>query len=304
LRCFAFFAVLALIISACGVSRGSDLAAASITFSDGSTVSIDGNEFREVSGSIRGSEDFLALSGLPADTIDTLSLTQMVQAEVVTHLLDINGASISSADLVAGRDDLKLQLDSLVQQGAPALTGEDGQPVDPAAMAGQINNDLAPYLDVLAVLITSSDALPDVLAANGEAGAEIPCVSHILVEALEEAEEISGLLDDGGDFAELAIERSTDPGSGQFGGELGCSPVDAWVPEFRDAVLAAEVGVVTAPVQSQFGYHIILVTGTESDNTTLGNDALEAEFAEITVDIDPAIGAWDSIGNEVVAATS
>jgi hypothetical protein len=89
--------VLALIISACGVSRGSDLAAASITFSDGSTVSIDGNEFREVSGSIRGSEDFLALSGLPADTIDTLSLTQMVQAEVVTHLLDINGASISSS---------------------------------------------------------------------------------------------------------------------------------------------------------------------------------------------------------------
>jgi peptidyl-prolyl cis-trans isomerase C len=86
--------------------------------------------------------------------------------------------------------------------------------------------------------------------------------SHILVETEEEAREIIGLLDDGADFATLANERSTGP-SGPDGGDLGyfgAGPT-RMVPEFEEAAFALEVGNYTAdPVQTQFGWHVILVT--------------------------------------------
>ena len=86
--------------------------------------------------------------------------------------------------------------------------------------------------------------------------------SHILVETEEEAREIIGLLDEGGDFATLANERSTGP-SGPDGGDLGyfgAGPT-RMVPAFEEAAFALEVGAYTAePVQTQFGWHVILVT--------------------------------------------
>ncbi len=86
------------------------------------------------------------------------------------------------------------------------------------------------------------------------------CSSHILVETIEEANEIVGLLAAGGDFAELAVERSTDPGSGAQGGDLGCVPFGSFVPEFEQAAQSATIGEVTDPVESQFGFHLILVS--------------------------------------------
>ena len=86
--------------------------------------------------------------------------------------------------------------------------------------------------------------------------------SHILVETEEEATEIIGLLDDGGDFAALAAERSTGP-SGPDGGDLGYFGVGPtrMVPEFEEAAFALDVGAhSSAPVQTQFGWHVILVT--------------------------------------------
>jgi peptidyl-prolyl cis-trans isomerase C len=86
--------------------------------------------------------------------------------------------------------------------------------------------------------------------------------SHILVETEEEAREIIGLLDEGADFATLANERSTGP-SGPNGGDLGyfgAGPT-RMVPEFEEAAFALEVGEYTdTPVQTQFGWHVILVT--------------------------------------------
>lgn len=86
--------------------------------------------------------------------------------------------------------------------------------------------------------------------------------SHILVETENEAAEIIGLLDDGGDFAALAAERSTGP-SGPNGGDLGYFGAGNthMVPEFEEAAFAMEVGDHSeTPVQTQFGWHVILVT--------------------------------------------
>lgn len=87
------------------------------------------------------------------------------------------------------------------------------------------------------------------------------CVSHILVETEDEAMDALEQLDDGADFAELATELSTDTGSAANGGALGCATLDGYVAPFRDASLEATVGeVVPMPVESQFGFHVILVT--------------------------------------------
>lgn len=95
--------------------------------------------------------------------------------------------------------------------------------------------------------------------------------SHILVDTEEEANEIIAQLDGGADFAALAQEKSTDTGSAANGGELGYFAVNGvttskMVDAFSQGAQALEVGEYSkTPVQSEFGYHIILVEDKQSD---------------------------------------
>jgi foldase protein PrsA len=84
--------------------------------------------------------------------------------------------------------------------------------------------------------------------------------SHILVEDEAKAKELKSELDGGADFAELAKENSTDPGSAEKGGDLGFFGPGAMVPEFEEAAYALKVNEISDPVQSQHGWHIIKVT--------------------------------------------
>lgn len=86
--------------------------------------------------------------------------------------------------------------------------------------------------------------------------------AHILVATEDEAKALKTQLDGGADFAELAKVNSTDTGSGANGGDLGWFGTGAMVKPFEDAVVAAKVGEVTAPVQSDFGWHLIKVSET------------------------------------------
>ena len=82
---------------------------------------------------------------------------------------------------------------------------------------------------------------------------------HILVAEKQTAEEIIKQLDDGGDFVALAKEKSTGP-SGPNGGDLGYFGRGAMVPTFETAAFALEAGQYSkTPVQTQFGWHIILL---------------------------------------------
>ena len=81
---------------------------------------------------------------------------------------------------------------------------------------------------------------------------------HILVETQGEAVALIEQLDGGADFAELAKENSTGP-SGPSGGDLGWFPPERMVVEFSQAVQALADGAYTkTPVQTQFGWHVIL----------------------------------------------
>jgi len=78
-------------------------------------------------------------------------------------------------------------------------------------------------------------------------------------EQLAKAKELLAELRAGGDFAKLAEEHSQDPGSAKDGGSLGDIEREEMVPEFDKAAFELEVGAISEPVKSQFGYHIIQV---------------------------------------------
>jgi peptidyl-prolyl cis-trans isomerase C len=142
--------------------------------------------------------------------------------------------------------------------------------------------------------------------------------SHILVETEEEAQALIDALGEGADFAELAAENSIGP-SGPNGGQLGWFTAGMMVPEFEVAVFELEAGEVSAPVQTQFGWHVILLNETrEQAPPTLEDvraeldrgaaprprgcriDELmgEAEIERPELDIDPAVIANTDLLNE------
>jgi len=94
-------------------------------------------------------------------------------------------------------------------------------------------------------------------------GEEQVTASHILLETEADATEVIGELNGGADFAELAKARSTGP-SAPRGGSLGSFGRGMMVKEFEVAVFAMDVGSYSdAPVQTQFGWHVILLEAKE-----------------------------------------
>ena len=138
------------------------------------------------------------------------------------------------------------------------------------------------------------------------------CVKHILVESQEQAAALKAEIDAGGSFAEIAQANSIDPGSGAQGGDLGCHPRGTFVGPFEDAAWSLPEAQLSEPVETQFGWHLILV---ESRGAPAFEDVreelagrLQAEsqqaFAEtmndllagLDVDVNPKYGSFDPSG--------
>ena len=79
---------------------------------------------------------------------------------------------------------------------------------------------------------------------------------HILVKNIEDAKDIKSRIIDEETFSKLAIEYSACP-SGKQGGNLGTFGRGQMVKPFEDAAFGLEVGQISEPVQTQFGYHLI-----------------------------------------------
>ena len=77
---------------------------------------------------------------------------------------------------------------------------------------------------------------------------------------------VKARIEGGEDFADLAKEYSDDIGSAQEGGELGWTNPGQMVAEFEAAMANAELGVITEPVRSEFGWHILEVTGRRTED--------------------------------------
>ncbi len=134
--------------------------------------------------------------------------------------------------------------------------------------------------------------------------------AHILVETEDEARAILSELEGGADFAALAREKSTGP-SGPNGGDLGWFSEGMMVPAFEEAVLALDTGGLSAPIETQFGWHVIRLNETRAKDaptfedvradleTELQTEVIQARINQLTEDatidrsgesgIDPAI---------------
>lgn len=140
--------------------------------------------------------------------------------------------------------------------------------------------------------------------SRGPVESGVTCTAHILVET--EAEALAALdeLADGAAFADVAAERSIDPGSKDSGGVLPCAPTgdfaNSYIPEYVEPALAAEIGVPVGPAQSQYGYHIILVRPFDQIDTSeleplLANPTIRFELAsnDLDVYINPRYGSFE-----------
>jgi peptidyl-prolyl cis-trans isomerase C len=109
--------------------------------------------------------------------------------------------------------------------------------------------------------------------------------SHILVASEAEAKDIIAQLEKGGDFAQLAKEKSKDPGATN-GGDLGYFSNGDMVPEFWDAADKLNKGEYTkTPVKSQFGWHVILLTDKRTKPTPTFDQVKDQLKDQITQEI-------------------
>lgn len=93
--------------------------------------------------------------------------------------------------------------------------------------------------------------------------AEARSARHILVDDKATAEDLRAQISAGADFAELAKVHSGDPGSKNRGGDLGVVARGVMVPPFEEAVFSLSANELSAPVETQFGWHLIEVTKIE-----------------------------------------
>lgn len=107
--------------------------------------------------------------------------------------------------------------------------------------------------------------------------------SHILVEDEAKAKEVAKKLAEGGDFAKLAKEYSTDTANAEKGGDLGYFAKGEMVEEFEKVAFSLEKGKISEPVKTEHGYHIIKVTDKKAAKEATYEDH-KKEVKEILFD--------------------
>lgn len=194
-----------------------------------------------------------------------------------TVVATVGGEPITEADLSFAAEDLTQELSQmppeqrkpfllrvLIDMKVMAKAGQDAGMADTPLFQQRLNYlkeralRRAFFAQTIANAVTEAAvrAEYDKFVADFVPSDEIRA-SHILVADEAEAKAIKAQLDGGADFAALAKEKSIDPGAAN-GGDLGFFGKGMMVAPFENAAFAlTEIGQVSEPVQSQFGWHII-----------------------------------------------
>lgn len=191
-------------------------------------------------------------------------LKEMITRQILENKMDVNSKDEFAEldkEIEDMRDQLGNQFDELVKQQG-FKTSEDYRYVL--------------YLSKLEYNFATSDieVTEDDVREYYERLQEEIHARHILVKEKETAEEIIERYNNGEEFAALAEEYGTD-GTAKNGGTLGYFTAGKMVKPFEDAVYALEVGEISEPVQTDFGWHVIFVEDRRENETEIG------EFDEV-----------------------
>jgi len=217
---------------------------------------------------------FLGATAVAA-ALSTGVLAQDVTANTV--VATVGDTEITMGEVIIARTNLPPQysqfpvevlfeglVDQLIQQ--QLLADASGAPS--ARTEYTLSNERRALMaaEVITSIAETSVTEADVQAAYDERfkdAEEIPefNAAHLLVETQEEAAAAKARIDDGAAFADVARDVSTGP-TGPNGGNLGWFGIGAMVPEFEQAVTALEIGGITEPFETQFGWHVATLLET------------------------------------------
>ena len=205
-------------------------------------------------------EQGLSVTGQGEGSFDTAFAARLLSLGVFFELIDQEaqdrGIGVSAADMEDARP---AAVASVGGEEVFAAFPEDYQEelIRRQALAGKIQEAIAPT-----PTIDQARAYYEENRSNFAA----VCVSHIFAsaergpeEARARIDELAGQLAAGADFRVLAAEQSDDPSAAAESGSLGCQARGNLLPAFEQAAFALPVGQVSEPVETDVGFHLILV---------------------------------------------
>lgn len=197
-------------------------------------------------------------------------LQNLVFDRLLTDAIEGLGVSVEGIDVEAGVAEFRGLVASQTDPstGAPVewedflASQSTTEEIVALTVAQQLRSERAVEWFAERAEVTDADidaALEDGLLAEQARRAEA-CVRHILVETEQAADVVLELVtSDGADFAALASRYSIGP-SAPDGGDLGCAPASDYVDPFALAIVEAELGIPYGPVETEFGWHVLLVS--------------------------------------------
>ena len=246
-------------------------------------------------------QQFTVSKDLSADSkLTAIWLTQLIQQETIDSLFKSRHLHVTAA-----------QRRQAAKDAAGFFPGETIFPAFSKEFQDTLIERQARSLAVAESYADTSDTAGKAYFAAHQAEFGCPSgrnVAHILVTTQTAAQAIVDQLAAGGSFATIAKEKSTDTGSAQNGGSVGCLAAGAFVPAFQSAAEKAPFGTPVGPVHTQFGYHVLLVTkATAPTYESSRAKVLEAlkqqgsqDFSAAVTDLfkrfhphlDPRFGTW------------
>jgi hypothetical protein len=257
--------------------------AATIEFGDGATIELLHGETNDIAVPTRENQEFVDLvyQGVVPAGFDGVVLSQRIVQAVMEHELAGVGVEVAEVHEAEASELLVKDLENIL-----LTTGVEDTEAEAARLVDEV-----PYLPFIVGLQARQLALAQALLEEAGPGVGDPCSRHILVGTEAEADEVLEELEAGAEFAALAADRSIDSSAATNGGDLGCLPASTFVGPFADAITDAPIGEYLGPVETEFGFHVIVVDGY--DGGSLAEEAITTGLRDATIVVDERVGQWD-----------
>jgi parvulin-like peptidyl-prolyl isomerase len=312
----------AVLMSACGTAFASDAAVVS-----GHEISM--RRVSDALDSFVGSAQYKKLLGQQEPSVVKRQFEQSYLGAAIRHDVLTPAASELGVEVTQDQVDARLRQ---IKSGFPSNDAFEKAMSDQGLTIGQLTDLITDRVlqdklraQVVASVAPSNDVLTAYYKRHKTDYTETRA-SHILVTKRSLAATVADQLHAAPAsqlkslFASLAKKYSTDTQSAKNGGDLGYQKPGQFIPEFEDAEAKLSVGEVSDPVHTQFGWHVIMVTGRKvqsfaavkadveqvlagSTEESAWEGWLHKTYAAAHVRVNPVYGIFDLVSQQVIDAT-